>query len=247
MSEDNLSHGVTLTIVYDNYQHQLGLTTGWGFSSVVRGLDKTILFDTGGDGEVLLTNFSELGIDPAEIDVVFLSHIDGDHTGGLSTFLAANANVTVYLPASFPGEFKSEVKNAGAEVVEIHEPQMLFDNVFTTGELGHSKVEQSLAVMVGGLGVVVSGCAHPGIENMVAKARETTGGTRFLAIGGFHLFRSKDETIKEVIERLKRLGVGWAAPTHCSGGRARELFEEAFGEHYIKAGVGKVIDLSLLG
>ncbi|RLC47296.1 MAG: MBL fold metallo-hydrolase, partial [Candidatus Coatesbacteria bacterium] len=39
MSEDNLSRGVTLTIVYDNYQHQLGLTTGWGFSSVVRGLD----------------------------------------------------------------------------------------------------------------------------------------------------------------------------------------------------------------
>ncbi|HUT03759.1 MAG TPA: MBL fold metallo-hydrolase [bacterium] len=247
MSKNNPSDSVTMTIVYDNYQHRQGLKTGWGFSCVVRGLDRTILFDTGGDGKTLLGNLGDLRIDPADIDVVFLSHIDGDHTGGLSAFLAANANVTVYLPASFPGEFRSRIEQAGAEVVEMRQPQMLFDNVFTTGELGRLKVEQSLVAMVHDIGVVISGCAHPGIERMVAKARDTTGGTRFLAIGGFHFFMSGDESIREVIERLKSLGVEWAAPTHCSGDRARELFEEAFGDRYIRAGVGKTIDLSALG
>ncbi len=247
MNKNNPSDSVTMTIVYDNYQHQQGLKTGWGFSCVVRGLDRTVLFDTGGDGEMLLANFSDLRIDPAEIDVVFLSHIDGDHTGGLSAFLAANTNVTVYLPASFPSGFKAEVQQAGAEVVEIRQPQMLFGNAFTTGELGRLKLEQSLVAMVGDIGVVISGCAHPGIERMVAKARDTTGGTRFLAIGGFHFFRSPDKTVREVIDRLKSLGVEWAAPTHCSGDRARELFEEAFGDRYIRAGVGKTIDLSALG
>lgn len=73
----------TITVVFDNNPYKEGLATSWGFSCVVGGTEKTILFDTGGEGSILSANMDALGIDPAEIDVVVLSHIHGDHVGGL--------------------------------------------------------------------------------------------------------------------------------------------------------------------
>lgn len=43
---------LTLTIVYDNNGYDQRLETRWGFSCLIEGLEKTILFDTGGDGVI---------------------------------------------------------------------------------------------------------------------------------------------------------------------------------------------------
>ena len=83
-----------ITVVYDNNPYKEGLTTSWGFACVIKGAEKTILFDTGGNSAVLLDNMQQLGMDPKEIDVVVLSHIHGDHVGGLNGFLQVNMNVT---------------------------------------------------------------------------------------------------------------------------------------------------------
>jgi 7,8-dihydropterin-6-yl-methyl-4-(beta-D-ribofuranosyl)aminobenzene 5'-phosphate synthase len=93
---------LSITVSYDNNPYKERLTAAWGFSCVIRGTEKTILFDTGGDGSILLANMEELGINPKEIDLVVLSHIHGDHVGGLSSFLEKNPEVVVYLPKSFP-------------------------------------------------------------------------------------------------------------------------------------------------
>lgn len=45
-----------------------------------------ILFDTGANRRILLSNIEKLKIDPASIDEVFISHLHFDHTGGLSEF-----------------------------------------------------------------------------------------------------------------------------------------------------------------
>lgn len=76
------------------------------FSCLIEGLDKTILFDTGGNGDILLANMQRLGLDPEDVDAVVLSHIDADHTGGLGAFLARNPDVTVYMPESLPASFQ---------------------------------------------------------------------------------------------------------------------------------------------
>jgi 7,8-dihydropterin-6-yl-methyl-4-(beta-D-ribofuranosyl)aminobenzene 5'-phosphate synthase len=101
-------------IVFNNVPFAPGLETGWGFSCVIDGLDKTILFDTGGNGDVLLSNMLHLGIDPRTIDVIVLSHIHAEHTGGISTFLARNHAVTVYIPQSFPKSFQGKVALRGS-------------------------------------------------------------------------------------------------------------------------------------
>ena len=113
------ANNINTTVVYDNNPYKKGLATSWGFSCVVAGTEKTILFDTGGDGKLLLDNMSKTKIDVNSIEILVLSHIHGDHTNGLEMFLKKNPKVSVYLPKSFPKRFKEKVASLGAEVVEV--------------------------------------------------------------------------------------------------------------------------------
>ena len=44
----------TITILYDNYTDRSGLISSNGFSCLIKGTEKTVLFDTGGDGKISL-------------------------------------------------------------------------------------------------------------------------------------------------------------------------------------------------
>lgn len=235
----------TITIVYDNNQYDRRLTTAWGFSCLVKVPKKTILFDTGGDAEILLANMQELGIRASEIDAIVLSHIHGDHTGGLKGFLKQNSRVTVYLPRSFPTHTKQDITSCGAEVKNVHEPEELFEGVFSTGELDGGTKEQSLLVRTSEVSFIITGCAHPGIVNIAEKAREIAGNKIYLAMGGFHLSGASGSQISYIAESLLRLGVREIAPCHCSGDETRRLFKDCFGsKNYIDAGLGKKITIS---
>lgn len=230
-----------ITIIYDNNRYDSRLTTAWGFSCLVKLPRKTILFDTGGDGTILLHNMSKLGINPEETDIVVLSHAHGDHVSGLARFLEHNSKVTVYMPISFPQQIKNEVRIAGAKLEEIDRSRELFDGIFTTGELNGGIKEQSLLLRTQNGLVVITGCAHPGIVNIAKKAREITGEKICLMIGGFHLGGASSSQVKHIADDLLQLGVEKVAPCHCSGEVARRLFSEYFGDDYIDCGVGKEI------
>jgi 7,8-dihydropterin-6-yl-methyl-4-(beta-D-ribofuranosyl)aminobenzene 5'-phosphate synthase len=72
-----------ITILYDNTVFQSGLKPDWGFSCLVEAHNRTILFDTGSNGSILLENMKKLDIDPLSIDEVFISHSHFDHISGL--------------------------------------------------------------------------------------------------------------------------------------------------------------------
>ena len=235
---------VTIIVTYDNNSYDERLKTAWGFSCLVRFGGKSILFDTGGDSPTLLYNMRQLEIDPKEVDVVVLSHIHGDHVGGLSGFLKENSDVTVYVPESFPQSFKDEVRLSGAKLEEIKEARELLDNVYTTGELDGGIKEQSLVVETNEGSVVITGCAHPGVVKMVERAKQLVKGDVLLVMGGFHLGSKSEHEIQEIIASFKDLGVVHVGPCHCSGDRARRLFQEAYGEDFLQIGVGGVIAIS---
>ena len=237
---------VKITVVYDNNEYDERLETGWGFACIVEGFEKTVLFDTGGDGDVLLANMATLDHAPEEVDAVVLSHIHGDHVGGLERILEENAAVTVYVPASFPASFKEEVRKYGAAVVEVKGGCDICPGVRSTGEMGAAVVEQALAAETPRGLVVITGCAHPGIVNVVGRARELYGDGVQLVMGGFHLRGARDAELENIAAVLREMGVRYVGPCHCSGERARELFAEEFGERCVEVGVGTVVEPSRL-
>ena len=245
--EENTSRtaikNLNITVSYDNNPYKERLTTAWGFSCVIRGTEKTILFDSGGDGSILVTNLEKLGINPKEIDLVVLSHIHGDHVGGLPSFLEKNPEVVVYLPKSFPKGFKDKLKEYGAKIVEVQEPLKICEKVYSTGELGTWIKEESLIIHTEKGLIVITGCAHPGIVKIVNKAKDLFKNTVLLVMGGFHLGGESKGEIENIIFSFRKLGVNYIGPCHCSGDVARQLFKKEYGDNFTNVGVGKVINM----
>jgi 7,8-dihydropterin-6-yl-methyl-4-(beta-D-ribofuranosyl)aminobenzene 5'-phosphate synthase len=236
---------MTMRIVYNNVACDRALTCKWGMACVIEGLEKSILFDTGGDGEVLLSNMERMGIDPGRIDLVVLSHIHGDHTGGLSAFLNANSDVTVYLPSSFPSRFKAEVRGKGARIVEVSDAVEILPGVYSTGELGTWIKEQALVLRGAGGIVVVTGCAHPGIVVIAEKAMQLLDEEIYLITGGFHLGGASSTEIQRIVHELQALGIKKIAPSHCTGEAATEIFRRVWGREFLEGGCGAVITVPL--
>jgi 7,8-dihydropterin-6-yl-methyl-4-(beta-D-ribofuranosyl)aminobenzene 5'-phosphate synthase len=235
---------ISIVVVFDNYQYRKDLKDSWGFACVVRGAEKTILFDTGGDGSILMGNLEKLQIDPQGVDAVVLSHAHGDHTGGLKAFLEANPRVEVYAPRSFPGSFKAGVRATGAKLVEVSAALEICDGVWTTGEAGGSIVEESLLLRTDQGLVLITGCAHPGIVSIIEKAKGLFKGEVVqLAMGGFHLRSESEAGLGKTIRRFLELGVRRAGPCHCSGDRTRELFKRKYGGNFVQIGAGSVVRL----
>jgi 7,8-dihydropterin-6-yl-methyl-4-(beta-D-ribofuranosyl)aminobenzene 5'-phosphate synthase len=231
-----------ITIVYDNNPDDERLETAWGFACIIKGLPKTILFDTGGNGNRLLSNMVKVGLEPEHIDAVVLSHKHGDHTGGLHAFLEANSKVKVFMPKSFPSSFKLGVRQLGAAVVETEHPCEICEGVWTTGVLKQGVEEQGIFIETRHGLVVITGCAHPGIVSMATAAKGHAGQTVYAVVGGFHMSAASADDIGSVVSELKRLGVQQVAPCHCSGDLTRALMRKAFTEGYLLSGVGARID-----
>jgi len=234
---------ITITVTYNNIPYNQDLTCAWGMSCFIDGLEKHILFDTGGDGRILLSNMEKLGINPEDIEVVVLSHIHSDHVGGLWDVLNINNNISVYLPASFPEGFKQRAKQTAEEIISVDEPVRICEGAWSTGQLGGRIKEQSLVINTKKGLVVIVGCSHPGIVNIVKRAKDMFEQAVYLVLGGFHLTSYNEMGIGEIIRQLKELGVKKIGPSHCTGEGPIELFRQAWGKDFVNLGCGASIKI----
>lgn len=234
-----------LRILFDNYPGAPGLTSLWGFAALVRAAGRTMLFDTGSNGRVLLKNMAVLGISPGSVDLVFLSHPHWDHIGGLDSLLEANPAVTVVVHEGFSKHLIRDLRTlcAGLTVVGA-DPLPLATGVYSSGMLDSQPPEHAMVLDTGGVTVAISGCAHPGMERIVECGIRLVGRRISWAIGGFHLMYADAAAIAESIRALQDLGVEYVVPTHCSGDAAKTAFRRAYGERCIDGGVGREIDLA---
>jgi 7,8-dihydropterin-6-yl-methyl-4-(beta-D-ribofuranosyl)aminobenzene 5'-phosphate synthase len=152
---------------------------------------------------------------------------------------------------------------AGGELHENQGPQMLLDQVLLTGTVEATTAyekplpsfrrkvgdqeeqdlfpdEQALVAFVEGRGlVVIGGCSHPGIVNMVKYAQKLTGIQKIsLVIGGFHLTPHGDEVIQQTIGGLKELNPELIMAGHCTGFRALTKLAVAFPDNFMVSCVG---------
>jgi TolB protein len=239
---------VRITILYDNYVYDERLTSEWGFAALVEADDHVLLFDTGGSA-ALLDNMRLLAIDPASIEAIVLSHQHLDHIGGLLPLLGEGIRPTVYLLTSFPADFIAGA-SALTDVVMVTTSIEILPGIYTTGGVSGDVREQALAIRMGAGSVIITGCAHPGVERMVARARSVLRPGSIesyapvaLVVGGFHLGRTSRAEVEQVIAELSAMNVQRVIATHCTGDAAIVQFSEAFGDGYLPGGVGRVITL----
>jgi len=197
-----------LKILYDNEAKE-GFESGWGFSCLIEHGSRKLLFDTGWDSNVLLRNMKKFDIRPEQIKTIVLSHSHWDHTGGLNNVLHREA--TVYVPSAFTKHMKEEIEKRAA-LVQVTQPQRITDNIFTLGELGGDFKEQSLALKLDRGVFILTGCAHPGLGNILEAAKEL--GDLYGVMGGFHGF----EAIHD-LEKFSQI-----VPCHCTT-RKKEILE----------------------
>ncbi len=234
---------LTVNIVFDNYEFNPDLQAKWGFACLVAGPDEILLFDTGSNGQILLDNMKNLKLDPKKIRKLLISHDHWDHTGGLKSLLNENADLEVYVLPSFSDETKKTVTQSGAHLIENSDFKMLLPGIHTTGTLGTTIKEQSLVIETNKGLVIITGCAHPGIINIIEHVKEHFNKKIYMVFGGFHLMNYIDTDLLRITIQLKELGVEKIGPCHCSGDRCRLIFKEEYKDDYIDIGVGKILEM----
>ncbi len=209
-----------VTIIYDNTAFRRDLQADWGFSALVEIKKRKILFDAGANGKILLSNMEKLKVNPEEIEDVFISHLHWDHIGGLSSFLRLNNRVKIWTTSYF-----SEAEGA-REIIEVKKPTMLYEGIYSTGEL--EGIEQSLCVQTEKGIVVMVGCSHPKMEHILQRASQF--GRVYGIIGGLH--GNSPSSLK---------GLELICPTHCT--RYISEIKYLYPEKYIPGGAGRIINI----
>ncbi len=232
---------ITMTVLYDNYVAAEGTKAEWGFSCLIQGTKDTILFDTGGNPDTFRHNVQHLAVDLQAADAVVLSHEHWDHIGGLPVVFETNTHAPLYIPFSFPYDFVRQVEVSGAKVVPVNEAVAVCDHVYLTGQMGESIKEQSLIVNTPLGLIIVTGCSHQGIVNILKRAKEILNRDIYLVFGGFHLMRHSEEQVEAIIKDFRELGVKKCGATHCTGDQAIQLFRNAYGDDYVEIGSGRIL------
>jgi len=161
---------------------------------------------------------------------------------------------------------RSEFESS-ARALLVRNPVKIVEGVMTTGEVeritsyerprgfwtvegemlleDHMKDDQGLVVNLEDRGlVVISGCAHAGIVNVVKQAQRLAGVDRVHAvIGGFHLKNSSESTIMSTVNDLVEIKPDIVCPCHCTGQRAIRKLKLAFGDGCRILGTGEAFEI----
>lgn len=172
-------------------------------------------------------------------------------------------------PTALPPPSRSGLERAGFELIETEQPSLIFkDGLAVTGEIPrvtdfeqgfpffeqwdgtewvpepHLLDDQGIVVNVRGKGLVVlTGCGHSGIVNIVKQAQALTGVERVSGVlGGFHLPGPVFEpVIPRVIDELRAIAPDVLLPGHCTGWKAQHALAAAMPEAYVQNSVGTTI------
>ncbi len=236
-----------IKIVFDKEAVSKNFHIGWGLSILI---NKKILFDTGEKGDWLIKNMKFMGINIDDIEGIVISHDHWDHTGGLKAILKAKKNKTpVYICKGFSEELKKMIKDCGGEIFEVKNWDEIGKNIYTTGEIkgkyeGSSMPEQSVVLKTENGLSILTGCAHPGIIEIINFVRNKFKEEKiFLVIGGFHLIEKDRRIIDFIVKEFKKMNVEKVGPCHCSGPEAEKMFEEEYKDKFISVKAGLSIIL----
>lgn len=105
--------------------------------------------------------------------------------------------------------------------------------------------ERYMAVNVRGKGLVIfSACSHAGIVNVMHAARRDFPGVPLHALmGGYHLSGGNEKIIDQTVTDLGQFDLDLILPGHCTGWRAVNKLEQAYGEKVVPIAVGMTAEM----
>ncbi len=246
-----------------------GFESEHGLSFLIEVDQLKILFDTGAS-DLYIRNATKLGIDLEEVDRIVLSHGHWDHGNGLEHIAGKRLichpgcfdkrfrkSGDVYLGLSLSREEAAEK----FDLETFRQAIKLSDHLWFLGEVPRRNDfeakstkyiledgtddfildDSGLAVITKKGLVIISGCAHSGICNMIDHARRITGIFKVAAvIGGFHLKANNRQT-RKTIKYLEMLEVSRVLPSHCTLEPALGEFFGVFGKNEVLAGAHLII------
>ena len=103
--------------------------------------------------------------------------------------------------------------------------------------------ELSLAIKSPQGVILIVGCSHPGVEHILEEATAIDTHINIL-FGGLHQIQKPDPEVERIATVLHdQYKLERVAPGHCTGEPEFAALKRAFGDHYVYAGVGSVVDL----
>ena len=123
-----------------------------------------------------------------------------------------------------------------------------YPNLTLTGEESDSDVnllglpEISMRLETDRGAVLLVGCSHSTVEAIVEESLRVVDGPVGLVMGGYHLLPYTEDELEGLASRMKDdLGVQNVAPAHCTGHLAFRVLMDAYGESFLRAGLGSEI------
>ncbi|ADL13747.1 MBL fold metallo-hydrolase [Acetohalobium arabaticum] len=93
--------------------------------------------------------------------------------------------------------------------------------------------------------VILLGCSHAGVVNILEYIKEFTNGQKIHAIiGGMHLISADEGRIKKTVDYLATLDFDLLVPLHCTGFTAVKAMKEAFGERVLIQQTGHKLEIA---
>ena len=100
-----------------------------------------------------------------------------------------------------------------------------------------------LAVKVDKGLMIILGCSHIGIVNILETIIDRTGMPIYGIIGGTHLIEADELRLNSTIDFLKEKNIQIIGMCHCTGEKAAEKVKEEFGEKFFYSNTGSVIKI----
>lgn len=243
-----------------------------GLSLYIETEHHRILMDTGASDKTW-GNAQKLGVDLSMVDTVVLSHGHYDHSGGMMAFRKINGNAVIYMQETALLDYYHGERYIGVdkEIGKLPGVQMISGDRKIDGEIslftgiqGRRFWPQSnlgLSMRVGGVDkqdefaheqclvihgnkkLLISGCAHNGILNILDRYREIYGGSPDIVISGFHMMKKggytdeEKETIRQTAMELKKKDTVFYTG-HCTGQNAIGLMKPIMQDKLIQIHCG---------
>lgn len=262
-----------ITVLIEDSEGAIGLKCEHGLSLYVKTDMHNVLVDTGSSGE-FIENAGALGIDVKNVDVLVLTHGHYDHGGGIMEFARINPEAKIYMQKTAGGNFRHGDKYIGLDKDILSLPGLVYVgtehkidhelSIFSriTGRRYFSRgnmefIEEKSGVktpdsfsheqcLVINNKVLISGCAHNGILNILDRFREIYGCDPEAVISGFHMVKKfpytkqEIEDIKETAKELAQMDTMFYTG-HCTGDEAFAIMKPIMKSKLHKIHTGSVI------